>query len=298
LTKEEGLKQKIFYIYPNKPKKMAIIKLLDVSRLLRNLSEVPLLEKIILIDTNVWYPPEFINLETGHIDGSFDKLYNELLVWPHPTQELRPLLKQFYQYAEIKQQFLMNLTRNNDNVFLIPEVVEELQVGANYFKRLKRKIVKSRKSRKIINFPIYKDYWKRCFSLAERLLEFSQVLDRDSTLDGAFREEENYHRLFQHLRYLKSRNQKRYYNSRKSNNKYTDEALVTSAFIISDLFTGNSHNGYYPVRILSNDSDIEFLISHSQSFVESVGLKFDIGSIKLNPNGTLEETCFAYSSAA
>lgn len=276
---------------------MATIKPLNIDRLLENLTVVDT-TRIILPDTNFFYPPDYINLETGRIDRGFDQFYNEMLRYPQKTKDLRLLLKQFYGLSLKRQQFLFDLHNGGSNVFLIPEVVEELQELAHFIKRSKRRISKSRKAKRRPNSRIFRDYWKRCFYLADMLHKFTLDLDEGNILQDSFRDQGVYQKLLEYLKHLKVRNEKKRYNRNTQFKKSTDEALVATAFVVSDLYTGESDSGWYPVRILSNDSDIEFLISQSQAFAESLDLRFDIGQIRQNVNGNLEETCSAYSHAA
>ena len=115
---------------------MLEFKIQEADRFIYSLKQLTLSNPLIFIDSNVWSTPRCFDPVTSKVISNIHQLSTNTSYSQCSGSEYREFLNKYMKEALKKQEYLISLFQNNrGSVFIIPEIIQEIDAFKNAPKR-------------------------------------------------------------------------------------------------------------------------------------------------------------------
>ena len=260
---------------------MPTITIQDSEPFLESLDSLLRSGRMVIADTNCILSARYLVESRVYARQGYSDLINDLLSQQLSIQQLEQCVESFVAETERMQEGLYSIINNpNRQLFTTPEVVHEIKSSVN--------LLKFKQHCRFISGLTQlelRDLLDYCFSAGiahlSNIYDFLWAQTETSVIDGPFRQEESYWQLIDHLRKAEVPVEKPFLINNNPKPLYTDANLVATAFFASGLYSSKFGDFGYPVAILSNDCDIDALISQGNELAKTMFAGYDVSCSKI-----------------
>ncbi|MBS3146311.1 hypothetical protein J4471_01295 [Candidatus Woesearchaeota archaeon] len=239
----------------------------------------------IILDTNAILSARYHVQGIPYSRESYSNLIKDAIYNQINGPDLQNCLDSFIMESEKMHKNLNELMSNpRYKLFTIPEVVSEINAGCRLLEKHKNcRIVASYFKGEPTNTLLR--YFNSGIIQLENLCNLIETAQEDILLDGPFRCDDQYWNMIDYLCSVETSPSKPFASNNSSGNNRqplnTDLHLVATGYFTSGLYSGKSTSYGCPVAILSNDNDIDSLISGGSRIAREMFPGFDLSCSKI-----------------